>query len=92
MNNSNVEHELNSLIGLSAGHICYHDIEENSFLHKAVLDAANLMWEHLKSAWILESIDLDGSTSWLSPGKKSIATVTIDGEMSIGPRAGQEEL
>lgn len=90
MNDSNLERELDSLIGLSAGHICYGDIEECSFLHKAVLDAANLMWEHLKSAWILESIDLNGSTSWLSPDKSSIANVTVEGEINIGPHSASE--
>jgi hypothetical protein len=85
MNNSNIEGELEGLIGLSAGHICYGDIEESSLLHKAVLDAANLMWENLKSAWTLESIHLNGSTSWLSPDKSSIANITIDGEIRIGP-------
>ena len=90
MNDPNIERELENMIGLSAGHICYGDIEENSFLHKAVLDAANLMWENLKSSWILESIDLNGSTSWLSPDKNSIANVTVEGEINIGPHAASE--
>jgi hypothetical protein len=90
MNDSNIERELESLIGLSAGHICYGDIKESSLLHKSVLDAANLMWENLKSAWTLESIHLNGSTSWLSPDKSSIATVTFDGEINIGPHSANE--
>jgi len=90
MNNSNIERELKILIGMSAGHICYGDIEENSFLHKAVLDAAGRMWENLKSAWILESIDFNGTTSWISPDKKMIANVTVEGEINTGPYVANE--
>jgi hypothetical protein len=90
MNDSNIERELESLIGLSAGHICYGDIEESSLLHKAVLDAASLMWGSLKSAWILESVEINGTTSWISPDKKMIANVTVEGKINIGQYEADE--
>jgi hypothetical protein len=48
------------------------------------------MWGQLKSAWILESIEINGTTSWLSPDKKMIANVTIEGEINIGQYEANE--
>jgi len=72
--------EIDSLIGKSAGEICYHNFRYHSLRTQALGNAAETMWEHVKSPWILVEIWNDGTTVWQSPEGDVTTTVDVDGD------------
>lgn len=74
--------QFDRVIGTSAGKICYSNIEAQGYVQQKVLDAAELMWEDYKSAWLLLDYGADGTTEWESPDEKYLATVSPDGTIS----------
>ena len=74
------------LIGKSAGEICYNDIEATDYVLRKVIEAAELVWEDYKSAWLLIDYWADGTTVWESPDEKYTATVSSDGNITSHKR------
>ena len=73
--------ELESLIGQSAGHIVFADLQGETHLTQAVVDAAEAMWQRLRSPWTLVEIWNNGTTVWRSPDGDQTVTVAPGGEI-----------
>ena len=73
--------EIDSLIGKSAGEICYHNFRYHSLRIQALGSAAEMMWENIKSPWILVEVWNDGATVWQSPEGDATTTVTAEGDV-----------
>ena len=71
------------IIGLSAGKICFSNFPHETPDLRKIIQAAEIVWEDMKSAWLFEEIFLDGTTIWLSPERDQIAHVSPDGVISI---------
>ena len=75
--------EIRTLVGQSAGHIAYYSFGYETYLSGVLVEAAQAMWESLRSAWLLVEIWSSGTTFWRSPDGSETATVTPGGEIQI---------
>ena len=73
--------EIHALIGKSAGEICYHNFFHENFCTQALVNAAESLWERVKSPWVLVEIWNNGTTLWQSPQGDATAAVTAEGEV-----------
>ena len=73
--------EIHALIGKSAGEICYHNFCHESFYTQALVNAAEALWERVKSPWVLVEVWNNGTTLWQSPQGDATATVTAEGKV-----------
>jgi hypothetical protein len=75
--------EIQALVGQSAGHIAYYSFGYETWLSGVLVEAAQTMWESLRSPWMLVEVWNNGTTLWRSPDGAETATVTPDGEIQI---------
>jgi len=75
--------EIQALVGQSAGYIAYHSIGYETYLSGVVVEAAQAMWESLRSHWMLIEIWNNGTSFWRSPDGGETATVSPGGEIQI---------
>jgi len=75
--------DIEKLIGISAGKICYTNFNETDFYIQKLIDEAQIIWESGRSAWTLLSQDVDGRTRWLSPDGDQVAMVMSEDEIHI---------
>jgi hypothetical protein len=68
--------EIQALVGQSAGHIAYSPFGSETYLSGVLVEAAQAMWESLRSAWVLVEIWNNGTTVWRSPDGTETVTVT----------------
>ena len=78
-----VEAEIAALVGKSAGEICYHDFRYSGFYAQVLSNAAEALWESIRSPWTFVEMWNDGTTVWRSPEGDVTATVSADGEIAI---------
>ena len=76
--------EVQALLGQSAGHIAYHSFGYETYLTEILAQAAQAMWQGLRSPWTLVEIWNNGTTFWRAPGGAETAVVTPTGEIQIG--------
>lgn len=74
---------LEKFIGISAGKICYTNINETDFFTQKLIDEAQIIWESGRSAWTLISQDVDGRTRWLSPDEDQVAMIVSEDEIRL---------
>ena len=78
-----VEAEIAALVGKSAGEICYYDFRYSGFYTQVLSNAAEALWESIRSPWTFVEMWNDGTTVWRSPEGDVTATVSADGEIAI---------
>ena len=83
MDDHQAYHEIQALVGQSAGHIAYHPFGHETYLSGVLVESAQAMWESLRSHWMLVEIWNNGTTFWRSPDGSETATVTPGGEIQI---------
>ena len=75
--------DVEALTGLSAGKICYANIDNHDPIIQSAIQAAENLWESCRSAWTLEEIWQDGTTIWISPKGSQQAVVAPDGFFNL---------
>jgi hypothetical protein len=83
MDDEQAYQEIEALVGQSAGHIAYRPLAFESYLSGVVVEAAQAMWESLRSHWMLVEVWNNGATFWRSPDGTETATLTPGGEIQI---------
>jgi hypothetical protein len=74
---------IEKLIGVSAGKICFTNFNDYDFFLSKLLEEASIVWESGRSAWTLLSQDVSGRTCWLSPDEDQAARVSAQGDILI---------
>ena len=74
---------IDSLIGTSAGKICFSNFEQHDFYMTKLIDEASVIWESGRSAWTLLSQDTSGQTRWLSPEEDKVAFLLQNQEIFV---------
>ena len=62
MDDEQAYREIQTLVGQSAGHIAYHSFGNETYLRDLLVDAAQTMWESLRSSWMLVEVWNNGAT------------------------------
>ena len=83
MDDEQAYREIEARVGQSAGHIAYQSFDRETHLSRALIEAAQAMWESLRSAWMLVEIWNNGTILWRSPDGTETAMVTPDGEIQM---------
>ena len=83
MRDKQANHEVQALVGQSAGHIAYHSFRYETHLTVALIEAAQAMWESLRSPWTLVEVWNNGASVWRSPDGTETAIVTPAGEIQV---------
>jgi hypothetical protein len=83
MDDEQAYREMQALVGQSAGHIAYHSFGYETYLTGMLVEAAQAMWESLRSPWTLVEVWNNGTTVWRSPDGIETAMVTPNGEIQI---------
>jgi hypothetical protein len=73
--------EVEALIGVSAGKICYTNYDEASHYRDLIVDTAEIVWENCLSAWTFYALWIDGTTIWHNPEETIIAFVDAKGSI-----------
>ena len=83
MDDGHAYRQIQTLVGQSAGHIAYHPFDDETYLSGVLVEAAQAMWESLRSSWMLVEVWNNGTTLWRSPDGNETALVTPGGEIQI---------
>ena len=83
MDDEQAYREIQALVGQSAGHIAYYSFGYETYLSGVLVEAAQAMWESLRSPWTLVEMWNNGTTFWRSPDGTETATVTPGCEIQI---------
>ena len=83
MDDEQAYREIEALVGQSAGQIVYYTFGYETYLNALLIQAAQVMWESLRSPWTLVEIWNNGTTFWRSPDGTETATVAPGGEIQI---------
>ena len=86
MDDEQAYYEIQALVGQSAGRIAYYSFGYETYLSEILVEAAQAMWESLRSPWTLVEIWNNGTTFWLSPDGADTAVVTPAGEIQVQGR------
>jgi hypothetical protein len=83
MDDEQAHSEIQALVGQSAGHIAYYSFGYETYPSEILVEAAQAMWESLRSPWTLVEIWNNGTTFWQAPDGTQTAMVTPTGEIRI---------
>lgn len=83
MEDEQAAREIQALVGQSAGHIAYYSFGHETYLSRVLVEAAQAMWESLRSPWMLVEVWNNGTTLWHSPDGTETALVTATGEIQM---------
>jgi hypothetical protein len=81
MDDGQADREIQALVGQSAGHIAYHSFGRETLLSAVLVEAAQTLWESLRSPWMLVEAWYNGTTLWRSPDGTETAIVTPGSEI-----------
>ena len=83
MRDEQANREVQARVGQSAGHIAYHPFRYETHLTEALVEAAQCMWESLRSPWVLVEVWNNGATVWRSPNGTKTTTITPGGGIQV---------
>ncbi len=83
MDDEQARREIQALIGRSAGHIAYYSFGYDTYLIGVLVEAAQTMWESLRSPWMLIEVWNNGTTLWRSPDGSETAMIPPGGEIQV---------